>query len=74
VSELVSPRQHEVLEPLMSIEDVAEMLGISQRGVYRLISRGELPTVKIGGLTRIEPRQLKIYIAKRRQLSEREPA
>jgi excisionase family DNA binding protein len=74
VSELVTPRQTEALEPLMSIEEVAEMLGISQRGVYRLMSRGELPTVKIGGLTRIEPRQLKIYIAKRRQLSEREPA
>jgi excisionase family DNA binding protein len=74
VSELVSPGATETLERLLSIEDVADVLRISQRGVYRLIGRGELPTVKIGGLTRIEPQQLKSYIAERRQLSDKEPA
>ncbi len=58
----------------MSIEDVAEFLRISPRGVYRLIGRGELVPVKIGGCTRIEPQQLKTYIAERRQLNEKEPA
>jgi excisionase family DNA binding protein len=58
----------------MSIEDVAGFLRISPRSVFRLIERGELVAVKIGGCTRIEPQQLKTYIVERRQLNERQPA
>src|SRR5690349_19653808 len=36
------------LEPLMLIDEVAVILGISERGVFRLLSRGELVAVKVG--------------------------
>ena len=46
-----------VLEPLMAIDEVAEILGISERGVFRLISRSDLVAVKVGNCTRIEPQE-----------------
>lgn len=51
----------------MSIEDVARVLRISERGVYRLISRGELVCIKVGGRTLIEPDALRNFIAGQRQ-------
>jgi excisionase family DNA binding protein len=33
---------------------VADLLGCSRSTVYRLIDRGELPAVKIGGLVRFK--------------------
>jgi excisionase family DNA binding protein len=60
------------LEPLMSIDEVAVVLAISARGVYRLMGRGELIAVKVGSSTRIEPEQLRRYIAERRRPAEKE--
>lgn len=37
-----------LLGKLYKISDVAELLGVSQRTVYHMIERGELPTVKFG--------------------------
>lgn len=33
---------------LYKISEVAELLGVSQRTIYNMIDRGELPTVKFG--------------------------
>ena len=60
------------LEPLMSIEEAAGVLAISPRGVYRLIERSDLVPVKVGGCTRIEPQELRRYIAERRKSSQLE--
>lgn len=38
---------------LLRADDVAEMLQISRSGVYDLVKRGELPSVRIGGSVRI---------------------
>jgi excisionase family DNA binding protein len=37
----------------MSIKTAAEYLDCSQRQVYRLLSRGDVPAFKVGRLTRI---------------------
>jgi excisionase family DNA binding protein len=58
----------------MSIDEVAEVLAISPRGVYRLIGRGDLVAVKVGSCTRIEPQELRAYIAERRRPAEKEAA
>jgi len=58
------------LEPLMSVEEIADYLRISERSVYRLFDRGELASIKVGGRTRIEPAELRRFIADQR----REPA
>ena len=56
----------------MSIDDVAEVLSISARGVYRLMHRGELVAIKVGGCTRVEPEELRRYIAERRRPADKE--
>ena len=43
---------------LLKIKDVAEMLGVSRRTVYRRIWTGELPAAKIGGLYYIKRKDL----------------
>ncbi|MET8361482.1 helix-turn-helix domain-containing protein, partial [Micromonospora sp. NPDC005171] len=45
---------------------VAERLGISVRSVRRLMDRGELPKVKIGGLVRVHDEDLTAYEARQR--------
>jgi excisionase family DNA binding protein len=68
----VSEGQLWTLEPLMSIDEVAEVLAISARGVYRLMNRGDLVTVKVGNCTRVEPEELRRYIAGRRRPADKE--
>jgi excisionase family DNA binding protein len=57
------------LERLLAIDEVAQILGISERGVFRLLSRGELVAVKVGTRTRIEPDEIRTYIANRRRVA-----
>jgi excisionase family DNA binding protein len=35
--------------PLLSVRQVAEWLGVSEKQVYRLIYRGAIPAVRLGG-------------------------
>ena len=42
------------------------MLRISERGVYRLMSRGEITSVKVGGRTLLEPGEVRRFIASQR--------
>ena len=51
------------LEPLLSVDEVAGLLHISERGVYRLIGRRELISVKVGGRTLFEPAAVQAFIA-----------
>jgi excisionase family DNA binding protein len=48
---------------LLSVDQVARMLGISGRSVWRMLSSGELPSpIKIGGLTRWSREQIQAMI------------
>lgn len=47
---------------MLSIKDVAEVLRISTKTVYRLINQGAMQPVKIGRVTRIEDTDLQDYI------------
>ena len=38
---------------LISTTEAAQQLGISRRSVYRMMSRGDLPAVRLGRLNRI---------------------
>ena len=55
------------VEPLLSLEEVTAVLRISERSLYRLLSRGEIGGLKVGGRTLIEPEELRRYIASRRR-------
>ena len=40
--------------PDASVGDVADLLGISARGVYRLADTGEIPSYRVGRLLRFD--------------------
>ena len=52
-----------VQEVLYTVPDVAKYLRCSERQVFELIRRGDLPRIKIGRMTRISPKQLATYVA-----------
>ena len=48
---------------LLTYQDAARRLAVSDRTVWSLVKRGELPVVKIGAAVRIDPADLLAYIA-----------
>jgi len=51
-------------EEYMSLEDVAEMLGVTYQLIYRLVRSGELPAVRLGKLYRVSKVDLDGYLEK----------
>jgi excisionase family DNA binding protein len=54
------------IEPLLSLDEVTQLLRISESGVYRLVRSGELPRVKVGSRTLFEPSEIRRFISRRR--------
>lgn len=48
----------------MSLEEVADMLGVTYQLIYRLVRSGELPAVRLGKLYRVSRVDLDCYLAK----------
>jgi len=55
------------LSPLLSINEVAELLGISRPTVYALIRRGELIPIRVGERARFEPGDVRAYLERHRE-------
>ncbi|XHR28906.1 MAG: helix-turn-helix transcriptional regulator [Chthoniobacteraceae bacterium] len=57
------------MDRLVDIKEVAERFGVSVRGVWRLVSKGELPVpVKVGNLSRWCESELEaVFEEKKRQ-------
>lgn len=51
---------------MLSVKEAAEELGVSIWTVYRLISKGDLPAVKVGRLLRIPESGIDGYLDLRR--------
>jgi excisionase family DNA binding protein len=47
---------------LLRVAEAANTLAMSRASLYRLIKRGDIPVIKIGGMTRIELEQLESYV------------
>ena len=52
---------------LLSIGDVADILGVSPRTVQRLISSRKLPAYRIRGVRRIAPNDVKKFLREHRE-------
>jgi len=50
----------------MTIEEVAELLGVTYQLIYRLVRSGELPAVRIGRVYRITGTDLDAFLEKTR--------
>jgi excisionase family DNA binding protein len=59
------------IEKLLTIADVARVLGISRASVYRLMRSGELSAIRVGKRARFEPTDVRAYLERHR---EKEPA
>ena len=46
----------------MSLEEVADMLGVTYQLIYRLVRSGELPAVRLGKLYRVSRTDLDSYL------------
>lgn len=54
---------------LLSVAEVAQFLGVSERTVFRLMKQNELHPFKMGKSWRFEETDLEAYISKLRQSS-----
>ncbi len=52
---------------LLTIDQLAERLGITVRHVRRLVAEKRVPYLKVGKLVRFNPDEIKQWLASRRQ-------
>lgn len=52
---------------LLTVRNVAEMLAVSVRHVWKLVSVGELPVVRIGRCARFDPRDAQAWIERQKE-------
>ena len=61
------------MESMMTVRQVAELLGVHENWVYDQAANGELPSYKIGGTRRFDPDELRGWISEHRQAERRQP-
>ena len=47
----------------MTLEDVAELLGVNYQLIYRLVRSGELPAIRLGRVYRVTKEDLNAYLS-----------
>lgn len=55
---------------LLRVSETAELLSVSRSTAYRLIRTGELPSLKVGGVTRVPFDQLCYWVAENTRMGE----
>jgi excisionase family DNA binding protein len=55
------------MESMMTVRQVAELLGVHENWVYDQAASGELPSYKIGGTRRFDADELRHWIAEHRE-------
>ena len=63
-----------VMGKLLTTEDVAELLQMSERSVYRYLHNGELEAAKVGGEWRIKQEDLDKFIEEKKASTKRTQA
>ncbi len=48
----------------LSLEEVADMMGVTYQLIYRLVRAGDLPAVRLGKLYRVSNKDLRAYLEK----------
>ena len=55
------------MDKLLSIEDVAEAVGLEYKTIYRLVRSGELPATRIGRVYRVYQADLETFLEQQKQ-------
>ena len=58
---------------MMTVRQVAELLGVHENWVYDQAAHGELPSYKIGGTRRFDPDELRGWITEHREAEREQP-
>lgn len=53
----------------MSLEDVADLLGVTYQLIYKLVRTGELPAIRLGKLYRVSREDLDLYLTNNKSQS-----
>lgn len=62
------------IDTLLTIQQSAELLSVSERTVRRVIQRGELPTVRmLGRIVRVKPSDLAAFVLSKVEQAADEP-
>lgn len=62
-----NPREGAPQRLLLRIPEAAEQLGIGRTKIYEMISKGELPAIRIGRAVRISASALRKWVEEREQ-------
>jgi excisionase family DNA binding protein len=62
----------DVLSRLLSIHELAELLGISRPTVYALVRRGQLVPIRVGERMRFDPADVRAYLERNRKAQPNE--
>lgn len=57
-----APGPDSSVEPLLTYREAGRRLGVTDRTVWTLVERGELPAVRFGHSVRIDPGDLRAFI------------
>lgn len=55
--------------PLMTVNEVATLLGVSRGVIYRLVARSELQPYRVGARLRFRPEDVDEYLERTRETS-----
>jgi excisionase family DNA binding protein len=56
----------QIVEPAMTVRDVAAFLNVDEKTIYRLAQKGDLPGFKVLGSWRFQRPDLEAWIAERK--------
>lgn len=54
------------MKPALTVQQVAEILSVNERTVYRMVSKGELPGFRVAGSWRFLREDLEAWIAEQK--------
>jgi excisionase family DNA binding protein len=59
--------QQSEVPPLLSVQEVADILGVCRQTVYNWMYREGLPSILVGRVRRVHPQSLSRWLAEREQ-------
>ena len=62
-----------IVEPAMTVRDVAAFLNVDEKTIYRLAQKGDLPGFKVLGSWRFQKPDLESWIERKKLTSKNKP-
>ena len=50
------------IEKLLNIDELSEIIGLSQSAIYKMVNTKRIPYVKVGRLVKFEPIKIRLWI------------